>query len=189
MGYSAWQAQLLTVPPYSFSFVTTLTIAVLSERTGKRAVFIAGSAIFAMIGYIILLTNSDPASRPGVSYAGTFFAAGGIYPATALVLSWPAINVSGQTKRAIANAMQITIGNLGAVLGTQLYRANDGPRYIVGHSFALGYLAFNTVVCATLWYILRRENKKREALAEEVKAIGDLKDWPGDSDPRWRFEY
>lgn len=128
-------------------------------------------------------------AKPGISYAGTFFAAGGIYPATALVLSWPAINVSGQTKRAVGNAMQITIGNLGAVLGTQLYRANDGPRYIVGHSFALGYLLANVVVCTILWKILKRENKKREGLAEEVQAVGLLSDWPGDSDPRWRFQY
>jgi hypothetical protein len=31
--------------------------------------------------------------------------------------SWPGENVSGQTKRAVAVAMQITIGDLGAVTG------------------------------------------------------------------------
>jgi MFS family permease len=179
----------LTIPPYAFAFVTTLTIAILSERVGKRAIFIMGSAAFAIIGYIILLSNTDPVKRPGVSYLGTFFAAGGIYPAVALVLSWPAINISGQTKRAVGNAMQISIGNLGAVLGTQLYRANDGPRYIVGHSFALGYLAANIIVSGILWWVLQRENRKRADIAEEVKAVGDLEDWPGDSDPRWRFQY
>lgn len=85
--------------------------------------------------------------------------------------------------------MQITIGNLGAVLGTQLYRANDGPRFVVGHSFALGYLVANVLLCATLRWILKRENERKEAVAEEVKAIGDVKEWPGDTDPRWRFEY
>ncbi|KAI9166550.1 putative transporter -like protein [Paramyrothecium foliicola] len=189
LGYTAAVAQLLTIPPYAFAFVSTITIAILSERTGKRAIFIGGSAAFACIGYIILLANKDPVGRPGVSYAGTFFAAGGIYPATALVLSWPAINVSGQTKRAVGNAMQITIGNLGAVLGTQLYPSGDEPRYIVGHSFALGYLLANIVVCSILWFILRRENTRKAQLTEEVKAIGHLKDWEGDTDPRWRFEY
>jgi len=148
-----------------------------------------GSALFAIIGYAILLSNTDPVGRPGVSYLGTFFAAGGIFPAVALVLSWPAINISGQTKRAVGNAMQISIGNLGAVLGTQLYRAGDGPRYIVGHSFALGYLAAHIVVAGLLWRILKRENERRAEIAEEVKAVGDLDDWRGDSDPRWRFQY
>ncbi|PSR82838.1 major facilitator superfamily domain-containing protein [Coniella lustricola] len=189
LGYTAANAQLLTIPPYAFAFATTLSIAALSERFNQRALFLAGSSAFGTIGYIILLSNTDPTARPGVSYAGTFFAAGGIYPATALALSWPAINVSGQTKRAVANAMQISIGNLGAVLGTQLYRANDGPRYLLGHGFALGYLVANIVVAGVLYAVLKRENAKREALVEEVKEVGLMKDWEGDEDPRWRFQY
>ncbi|KAK3325105.1 major facilitator superfamily domain-containing protein [Apodospora peruviana] len=189
LGYTAANAQLLTIPPYAFAFITTLTVAIYSEKFHKRAIFIIGSASFAIIGYIILLSNTNPKARPGVSYVGTFFAAGGIYPATALALSWPAINVSGQTKRAVANAMQISIGNCGAVLGTQLYREFDGPRYIVGHSFALGYLAGNITVSTVLYFLLRKENAKREAITPEVQDVGDLVDWEGDDDPRWRFQY
>ncbi|KAG7288419.1 hypothetical protein NEMBOFW57_004769 [Staphylotrichum longicolle] len=189
LGYKAANAQLLTIPPYAFAFITTIGVATLSERIGHRALPLIGSALFAIIGYIILLSNSDPTSRPGVSYLGTFFAAGGIYPATALALSWPAINVSGQTKRAVANAMQISIGNLGAVLGTQLYRSTDGPRYFVGHGFALGYLVGEVVVSSILYFLLKRENRRREAITPEVKEVGDLVDWSGDDDPRWRFQY
>ncbi|KAI0150717.1 major facilitator superfamily domain-containing protein [Xylariaceae sp. FL1272] len=189
LGYAAATAQLLTVPPYAFAFGTTLGVAVLSERIGKRAIFIGGSALFAAIGYIILLSNTDPVARPGVSYAGVFFAAGGIYPAVALVLSWPTINVSGQTKRATANAMQISIGNIGAVIGTQLYRSNDGPRFVLGHSFALGYLIANAIVVSVLAIVLKKENKRREQIAEEVKEVGDILDWEGDGDSRWRYEY
>ncbi|KAI0508865.1 major facilitator superfamily domain-containing protein [Xylaria bambusicola] len=189
LGYKAATAQLLTVPPYAFAFSTTIAVAVLSERLGKRAVFIGSSAVFAAIGYAILLGNTDPVARPGLSYAAVFFAAGGIYPATALVLSWPTINVSGQTKRATSTAMQISIGNLGAVLGTQLYRSHDGPRFIVGHSFALGYLLANTIVVTSLALLLKKENERRASVAEEVKEVGEIPDWKGDSDPRWRFEY
>lgn len=189
LGYKSAVAQLLTIPPYAVAFLTTLSIAIASERTGQRAIFIAGSSVVAVIGYVMLLANTDPTARPGVSYAGTFFAAAGIYPATALVLSWPAINVSGQTKRAVANAMQISIGNLGAVMGTQLYRANDGPRFVVGHSMALAYLVANIVVVNVLRWRLKKQNEQRTAIAEEVKHVGEVENWKGDSDPRWRFEY
>ncbi|KAK7926881.1 hypothetical protein PG985_003879 [Apiospora marii] len=195
LGYTAAKAQLLTVPPYAFAFLTTLAAAVLSERTGQRALFIAGSSLFGAVGYAILLGNTSPREKPGVSYLGTFFAAGGIYPAVALVLSWPAINVSGQTKRAVANAMQISIGNLGAVLGTQLYRSADGPRFIVGHSMALTYLLANVVVVSILWWRLRRENRRRDEAAAQVPGgaaapvAEGFSDWKGDADPRWRFEY
>ncbi|KAI1036099.1 hypothetical protein LB504_011528 [Fusarium proliferatum] len=187
--YKAAVAQLLTIPPYAVAFVTTLGVAIASEKLAKRAVFIAGSAGVAAIGYIILLANTNPTAKPGVSYVGTFFAAAGIYPATALVLSWPAINVSGQTKRAIANAMQISIGNLGAVMGTQLYRSGDGPRFVVGHSMALGYLVANIVVVTILGWRLKKQNDARAAVSEEIKHVGEVEDWRGDTDPRWRFEY
>ncbi|KAI0595725.1 major facilitator superfamily domain-containing protein [Biscogniauxia sp. FL1348] len=189
LGYTAATAQLLTVPPYAFAFLITLAVAVLSERLRQRAWFIGGSAVFGAIGYAILLSNTDPVARPGVSYLALFFAAGGIFPATALVLSWPAINVSGQTKRAVANAMQISIGNCGAVIGTQLYRADDGPRYIVGHSVALGYLLANAVLVTVLGLRLSRENRRREALTAEVKDVGQITDWQGDEDLRWRYEH
>ncbi|KAL4891521.1 major facilitator superfamily domain-containing protein [Aspergillus ambiguus] len=191
LGYTAAEAQLLSVPPYAVAFVLTLTVAILSERTRRRAPFIMGSSALGCIGYILLL--SDP--RPGVSYVGTIFAAAGIYPAVAIVLSWPANNVSGQTKRCIANAMQISIGNCGAVLGTQLYRTETAPRYFLGHGFALGYLVANIVVVFILWQVLKKENaekaniREREGLQELMGDIGDAEgDFQGDKDPRWIFQ-
>ncbi|PYI32631.1 MFS transporter [Aspergillus indologenus CBS 114.80] len=187
LGYTAAQAQLLTVPPYAVAFCLTVTTAILSERTRRRAPFILGSASLACLGYILLLT--DP--RPGVSYVGTIFAAAGIYPAVAIVLAWPANNVSGQTKRAIANALQISIGNLGAVLGTQLYRTETSPRYFLGHGFALGYLVGNLGVVGLLWWVLRRENLRKEGergggvvVAEGFEGA----EFRGDEDPRWVFQ-
>jgi MFS family permease len=178
LGYSAAQAQLLTIPPYAVATIMTLTIAILSERYSRRAPFILGTSTLAIIGYIILLSNT----RPGVSYLGTIFAATGIYPSVALVLAWPALNVSGQTKRAIANALQISIGNCGAVLGTQLYRTETAPRYFLGHSFALGYLVANLVVVSTLWLVLERENRKKAQSTQTKEGA-----WEGDEDIRWKF--
>jgi len=129
LGYTAAQAQLLSTPPYVAAFVLTMAAAIYAERTKLRAPFIIASSALAIVGYIILITSH----RPGAAYTGTIIAASGLYSATAIVLSWPANNVSGQTKRAVANAMQLSIGNLGAVLGTQLYRPKWSPRFFVGH--------------------------------------------------------
>ncbi|KAF2723450.1 MFS transporter [Polychaeton citri CBS 116435] len=188
LGYKAAQAQLLSIPPYALATILTVSVAYASERTGRRAPYLLASALVAAIGYCILLGNQNPTARPGVSYVGTFFAAAGIYPATALVLSWPAINVGGQTKRAIANAMQISIGNLGAVIGTQLYRTEDTPEYVVGHSVALGYCCASALLTAFTWWYLSRQNKLKERAQPGTSGVvggsGGLK---GDTDARWRF--
>ncbi|RYN25033.1 hypothetical protein AA0116_g215 [Alternaria tenuissima] len=193
MGYSSAQSQLLTIPPYAVATIFTIFWAILSERYARRALFILTTSTVAIIGYIILLANTDPKARPGVSYVGTFFAAIGIYPSVALILCWPAINVSGQTKRATANAMQISIGNLGAVLGTQLYRANSGPRYVLGHSFALGYSCLNLVVVGALLVVLKKENKEKERILLEKPDTRGFHDTVedlamGDRHPRWKFQ-
>lgn len=152
----------------------------------RRAPFIILSASVAIIGYIILFTAQT--SAPGVSYVGTIFAAAGIYPATAIVLAWPANNVSGQTKRATANALQISVGNLGAVLGTQLYRPNTSPRFYLGHGFAIGYLLANILVVTTLWLVLNRENRRRDRAVAENAGLGGDGPILGDDDVRWRFQ-
>ena len=201
LGYTSAEAQLLTVPPYAVAFTLTIAVAILSERTRLRAPFIMASSAVGCIGYIILLAQDS--SRPGVSYLGTFFAAGGIYPAVAIVLSWPANNVSGQSKRCVANALQISIGNLGAVLGTQLYRTETSPRYFLGHGFALGYLIANIIVVAITWWVLKRENRVKETDREargfkhwdvsnngydDVFPVGEYEDFDGDKDIRWIFQ-
>ncbi|OJJ45017.1 hypothetical protein ASPZODRAFT_70544 [Penicilliopsis zonata CBS 506.65] len=192
LGYSDAQAQLLTIPPYVVATVLTITVAVLSERTRLRAPFIVGSAVIACIGYIMLLSQH----RAGVSYAGTIFATAGIYPAVAIMVSWPANNVSGQTKRAVANALQISIGMLGAVLGTQLYRTETSPRFFLGHGFALGYMTACIFVTMWLWWVLKWENAAK-ARVREAQGLGALEgdvggaaegEFLGDKDPRWVFQ-
>jgi len=189
LGYTAANAQLLTIPPYALATILTIASAYFSERYQRRAPFALASTTLAIIGYIILISNKNPTKHPGVSYVGTFFAAAGIYPSTALALAWPANNVSGQTKRAVAGAMQISIGNLGAVLGTQLYRPKTAPRYLLGHGFALGYLVANLVVTGAIWFVLSRENKRRDDTGVKggFENVGEAETWEGDDDLRWRF--
>lgn len=86
--------------------------------------------------------------------------------------------------------MQISIGNLGAVIGTQLYRANDTPLFVLGHSFALGYMAANVLVTGTLWWYLERQNRKKDRLLAEQRARGEVaqkEGWEGDVELTWKF--
>ena len=177
----------MTIPPYAIATVLTVLWAYLSQRTGRRAPFVLASSSLGIVGYIILLSDH----KPSVSYGGTILAAAGIYPSVALSLAWPAANVSGQTKRAVACALQITVGNLGAVLGTQLYRPKTSPHYHLGHGFACGYLIANLIVTSIIWFALSRENRRRDAAGNGQWEGGlqnfEHENWEGDADPRWRF--
>jgi len=187
LGYSAANAQLLTVPPYFVATVLTFCTAWGSHYVNRRAPFIIGGAVLAIVGYIILMTDSTA----GVQYFATFLCTGGVYPATAITLSWPANNVSGQLKRAVACAMQISIGNIGAIVGTQLYRY--APRFYLGHGFAVGSLCFLIAVTSLNWFTLARRNGEKERVLAAEKYDPELDDREnrlllGDQHPAWKFQ-
>jgi cyanate permease len=129
MGYTATQAQLLSITPYIIAFIITMAVAVLVEKQKRRAPYIISGSAMAIIGYILLITSR----WPGLSYAGTILAVGGMFSSTTIIVSWPATNISGQTKRATASALQISVGIIAGAIGTQLYRAEWSPRFFVGH--------------------------------------------------------
>jgi len=168
LGFASWQAQLLTVPPNTLAALSIAMTVWLSVRYDRRAIFIIIAAAVAIVGYIVLLT----ATKPGAQYVGVHLAAAGVYTGNALVLSWPGENVAGQTKRAVAVAMQITFGDIGAIAGVLIYRPNFASHeYRKPHIIAIGYLLFSSVVAAYLWFWLSRENK-RKAAAQQSKTLG-----------------
>ncbi|KAJ7600587.1 major facilitator superfamily domain-containing protein [Mycena floridula] len=177
LGFKSWQAQLMTVPPNTLAALSIWFTVWLSSRYNRRAVFIIAAAFVAILGYIILIATKTPAAQ----YVGVHLAAAGVYTGNALLLSWPGENVSGQTKRAIAVAMQITIGDIGAIAGVLIYRPNfAGHQFRKPHIIAIGYLLFAVVIAASLWRALSGANRKRDILVSESKdeklVDGDSKD-------------
>ncbi|GLB38315.1 putative MFS general substrate transporter [Lyophyllum shimeji] len=161
LGFQSWQAQLLTVPPNALAAMSIWAAVWLSSRLNLRAPFIVGSAGIAIIGYIALLTTRTA----GAQYVGVHLAAAGVYTGNALLLSWPGENVSGQTKRAVAVAMQITIGDIGAIAGVLIYRPNlSANRFRTPHIIAIGYLVFAVIVATYLATWMRTENQRRDLL-------------------------
>lgn len=186
MGYSSARAQLLSVPPYAVAFVASLLVAVTVEKTSfSRSYAISLSAMVGAIGFILLISDL----RPGIQYLGTIFATGGLYPAASIAYTWLASNVSGQVKRAVATAIQISIGDIGAIIGTQVYRPDQAPRYALGNGFSLGFIALTIISSIILRYILVRDNTLKARICEEPddKSYVLKGDYCGDKDPRWRF--
>ncbi|KAK4046845.1 hypothetical protein OIO90_006421 [Microbotryomycetes sp. JL221] len=166
LGYKAAHAQLLTIPLYAAAFICIGIVAWLSNKTQKRALWIVVSGVVAIIGYIVLLTTDTAESR----YGGLVIAAVGIYAATSVLLAWPSMNCSPQTKRATASAIQIFIGDFGAVAGVLIYRPSFNANFFrKAHIIAIGYTVFGTLVAAWLWWSMARLNRKRALKLVEVE--------------------
>jgi len=158
LGYASTKAQLLTVPPYAAAAILTIFVGWFADRTRQRGICNIACSFLGLIGFSMLIAGKGA----GVSYAGTFLGALGIYPCIANTISWTSNNVEGVYKRGITLGFVIGWGNLNGVVSSNIYRAKDRPRYLPGHGTVLGYLGVFLLGGSLLQeFLLRRENKMR----------------------------
>lgn len=133
LGYTSSTAQLLTVPIYITAAVVAIGAAWLSDRRKQRSPFLLFFMSLIAIGFIVVIASSGRGA-PGVVYLGVFIAVVGtfyllyllckfdnlmcscstlgIYPAFPGNVTWIAVNLAGDYKRAAGMALHIGLGNM-----------------------------------------------------------------------------
>ena len=178
MGYSAVDAQLMTVPVYGVAFVSTLLFTWLSDRTRVRGPWLVFLASVSLVGYILLTTvKTNNAAR----YAGLCLAALGMYPSNMIVVTWLAINTRNFTHRATASAVTNAVAQ-GVVAGV-LQTFKTPPYYFEGLHIALSLVALIIPTATFGSLYLRWLNQKKtqaridnepEWLALRAKSLEEL---------------
>lgn len=166
LGYTAAQAQLLTIPIYVAATVSLVICSRLADRYQTRWKFIVFPYLIALIGFVGLI--SVPQSRlPGLSYFFLFPVTIGCYPGVITVVSWIANNIAPSSKRAIGMASTLMMANLGGIIGSNIFLADEAPRYWTGYGTCAGFLTFAIGCTVFLRAMYVRENRKRDRLTEE----------------------
>ena len=162
------------MPIYITASVLAIAVAWWSDRVGKRYPFILVCLCIMAVGFIMCVSSATP----GVIYAGVFIAACALYPAFPGNITWlsnsrcgtnllcckmlTVLDLAGSTKRATGQAIQIAVGNLAGAMASNFYRAEDAPRYILGHALELGFIGAGIIGLLVLVFNYKRINKKRE---------------------------
>lgn len=189
LGYSAANAQLLTMPIYVLGAISTITISYLADRYRTRWVFIVGPYSVAMCAFIALLAIPHP-QYPGLTYAFLFAIPAGVYPPLITILSWVGNNLAPTWKRAVGMALLISVGNLGGAIGSNIFLAEQAPTYRLGYGFGLAILAAANLATLTLRWSYDNDNRKRDAMDEsEIRAKYSEEDLMklGDKSPLYRY--
>ena len=71
MGYTSNEAQLMSVPPYVFACIFTISASWYADRVKKRGIFLLGFQFVGIAGFSMLVATSNPSAQ----YAGTVLAA------------------------------------------------------------------------------------------------------------------
>ena len=173
MGFGSINAQGLTAPPYFLSFLLTILTTYVADRTQQRGITIFVLSMIGGIGYILLATVESV----GVRYLGVYFAAAGIFPAIANVLPWVTNNQGSDTRRGVGITLLNLIGQCGPLLGTNIFPATDGPRYVRGFGICAAFIFFNGALALGLRTLLVWENRKLDRLhGDREEARGRAKE-------------
>ncbi|CAF1336783.1 unnamed protein product, partial [Didymodactylos carnosus] len=182
MGYTKMAAQGLSACPYLIACVFVILFALSSANTMERGLHTSFTAMISIIGFTLLLVLTK--YGPQALYIATFIACIGVFTNLPPLLSWITNNIGGHTKRNVAIAFIVSVGNLGGVVAGQIYRADDAPYYYRGHSIALGFSCLLFVFSLLTKWLLIRENKKRDNLSQEQYQTycskTELADWHPD---------
>ncbi|KAI8881542.1 MFS general substrate transporter [Backusella circina FSU 941] len=158
LGFSSLNAQLLSITPYAVATCSVFLISWNSDRTLQRGYHITLSCCIAIVGYIFLLASDIV----GLRYTGAILIACGVYPIIPLTLTWVANNQLGHTKRAMGVGMTNMIAQCFSMVGTQVYKTQDAPRYIRGNVTCVVFLGISAMAALLLRFLLNRENKRRD---------------------------
>ncbi|KAN0104146.1 MFS general substrate transporter [Hyaloscypha variabilis] len=170
LGYSANASQLMTVPVYVVACFCTICGSLASDKFGQRGPFLIGFEIIAITGFTMLISSGTPR----IQYAGTFFAASGIFPLVPLIGAWNSNNIGGSLKRGVGIAMQVGFGNLGGAIAGFVYLSTDEPRFIKGHAILIALISMSLTLTTFMTCYYRRENARRDAvLRGRNMTIGD----------------
>ncbi|KAI9455429.1 MFS general substrate transporter [Lactarius psammicola] len=184
LGFSAANAQLLSVPPFACASVSTFVISFYSDRVNLRGPFVVLCSVISMIGYLIAYTTS----KPGPGYAAAVIAACGTFPGVPVLLVWAGGNAGGNMKRGVVLAVVIGLGNLGGICSSFIYY--QPPRFHKGHGTVIGCLGMSIICSCIMMWTYKRLNKEKEEQCAREGINEDMKDMYrelADKSPLFRY--
>ncbi|ELQ38358.1 inner membrane transport protein yfaV [Pyricularia oryzae] len=169
LGFSTVNAQLLTMPPYVCGGISAWLVGRFADKFRWRMPFIVGPmtvlavALGVLFGYSDKVTTSVPAM-----YVGVVLAQVGIYPLLPGISAWVGNNLAPSWKRSIGLAWLLAAGNLGSLVGTNIFLDQEAPRYPTGYGTALGIICLGLIAAFALEFFLWKMNKRKARLSESA---------------------
>ncbi|KAJ6532955.1 MFS general substrate transporter [Mycena capillaripes] len=92
-----------------------------------------------------------------------------------MMISWVTSATAGHTKKLATNGIFLIGYALGQTLCTQFWKTQYEPKFIVPWTICLASYVADIAIVTALWFLFRRENARRDALAAEKggEAAGD----------------
>ncbi|KAF7727247.1 hypothetical protein EC973_007860 [Apophysomyces ossiformis] len=152
--------------PYVGAVVIMIFLAHSSDRLGDRAYHAIAGASICLIGYVLLISFT---SREAL-FTAVCIAVSGIFVINPVVNAWLTSNISPDMKKSVATAMAVSANNSAGLVGSNIYRASDAPRYIRGHTINIVFISLCIILIGLQRFLLRRQNIIRDERRKQSEA-------------------
>ncbi|KAF5568716.1 tartrate transporter [Fusarium phyllophilum] len=191
LGFSTAQSQLLTMPPYVCGGIAAWLTGRFSDRLSWRMPFIVGPMSVLLVALAVLFNYSkNVADNVPAMYVGVMLAQIGIYPLLPGISAWTGNNLAPSWKRSIGLAWLLAAGNLGSLVGTNIFLDREGPQYPTGYGVSLGIICLAAAWALLMEFCLWKSNKARAQLSEaeiRQKYSQEELDAMGERNPLYKY--
>ena len=174
--------------PYACATFTMPVVAIISDRLQMKAIPLLCCFSVSLLGLILLLATTNRSAL----LAGCCLVAAGSYPGVVLSANFLLLNQAGYSKKASAWMIAQVFCQCWSIVSTQVY--SDPPRFFKGHGTLVGLNVVGVVAVVIKYWIIKRENARRDAVAaryaaegcavpDSEKSLEDLCDYH----PSWRY--
>ncbi|KZF23014.1 MFS general substrate transporter [Xylona heveae TC161] len=195
IGFSTFDANMLSIPSAAIQVILMLLLAKSSDYFTERTFHCFFGELWSLPLLVALLTLPNGGHNWG-RFAITTLISG--YPYFhPIVSAWISENTFDVKKRAITAATYNVIVQVGAIVGSQIYRANDQPYYKTGNKVLISICALSLVSFIAQREYLRHLNRKKEKIwssytsEEKDEYLNDLSARESEGNQRldFRFKY
>ncbi|KAH6880502.1 major facilitator superfamily domain-containing protein [Thelonectria olida] len=159
LGFESILANLMTVPPFVCGAIGLYIFAWSSDRHQERGYHITGGILVGVVGLVLAVTLTTHTGK----YIGLCILLGGVYVSAPLTVAWLSGNTPEPGKRSLVLGVN-GFGNLGGVVGAQLYRSKFAPDYRLPFYVTLGCLVVAFFGYLTYRFLLVAVNKRKQSV-------------------------
>ncbi|SCV67856.1 BQ2448_5467 [Microbotryum intermedium] len=179
LGYTAQNAQLLSVPPYLVALVCMLFLSSFSDRKQTRGLPTASVFCVGLIGWGLLYGIPAHGATEGQLHARYFacicIVTAGYrlirpvcslpsHSAIPIIVSWVSANTGNESQRVVGLGMLNTIGQALAILAAFSFPSKQGPQYREGILINLSFQGLGLLIALSLTVYFRLENRRRNEM-------------------------
>ncbi|CAN6669765.1 allantoate permease [Trichomonascus vanleenenianus] len=168
LGFTVLQTQLLAMVLGAYIIFVLFSSAWLVKKTGQTIYVMMAYPLLSIAGTVVFITlpvNGTTERKAVLLFC--YYLTMSFWATQNLGMSLISRNVAGQTKKAVAVALNFVMWAAGNAVGPQTFRAQDAPRYLP--AFITNLVCYIVLIvmlgCLRMWLVYCNK-KKEKAIAE-----------------------